>query len=160
MIGARKTKPARVAVMTNASTTLRVITPAYQRSAARRVPAPMKMRAYVVPAMVPPVRSDVAMRDTPSAKRDESPSAGRGLPIRIPATPVLMSAKMIPAIRRNRSISVTGADTGREPGNSPDEVFWRAVTVVSGAGVTEATDDPGAGAVVTWADERSGAGVV
>ena len=160
MIGARKTKPASVAVMTNASTTLRVITPAYQSPAARRVPAPMKMRAYVVPAIVPPVRSDVAIRDTPSARRHESPSAGRGLPIRIPATPVLMSANRIPAIRRNRSISVTGADTGREPANSPGGVLWRFVMGVSGAGVTEATDDPGADAVVTWADERSGAGVV
>jgi hypothetical protein len=120
----------------------------------------MKMRAYVVPAMVPPVRSDVAIRDTPSARRDESPSAGRGLPIRIPDTPVLIRAKRIPATRRNRSISVTRVDTGREPANSPEGVLWRIVTVVSGAGVTEATDDPGAGAVVTRADERSGTGVV
>jgi hypothetical protein len=84
------------------------------------------------------------MRENPSARRDESPIAGRGLSTRMPAAPVLMSAKSIPANRKKRITSVTRGDRGNEPETPPEDVFPKTGWVISGDGTTVVIECDGA----------------
>ena len=64
------------------------------------------------------------MRERPRPKSEERAKAGSVPSIRIPAFPVLTSAKRTPANRRKRSISVTKADC-RIVSKSPPGVDFR-----------------------------------
>jgi len=129
MIGAMKTKSVSAPSTPAAKTTRRLITPEYQRYAARTVPAAMKMIAYVVPAMIPPVTSVVVMSESPSPKRDDKARVGRVLSILIPALPLRMMTKMMAVNRKKSASSVMIVQTG-SPEDEPTGVELPTTDVV------------------------------
>lgn len=123
--------------------------------------------------MAPPARKDVAISESPRAKRDESARAGSVFSTRMPNIPVLMRAKRIPAKRRKSIASATGTDKWTVSRKLPVEVFWITDVPVSVETVTEVTDwvevgtgftgilaGSAAGVVVAWTGAREFTGAV